>query len=126
MADAAGCPDVEVIDCVLAVVIPAVGSAFDIGHRYLDGLFLEFASPLTEGAEPVEPVDAVVRVEDVDETDDNDEDEFDRVAVFLGGISIRETSSALMEGRPLDEVLDCPHACLLRFWKLGGGATAVM
>jgi hypothetical protein len=126
MADAAGCPEFEVIDCVRAVEIPAVGSAFDIGHRYLDGRFLEAASPFADAAEPVDPADAFVSVEAVEEIDDSDDDEFDRVAVFRGGITIRETTSSLMEGRPLEDVLDCPHACLLRFWKLGGGATAVM
>lgn len=93
--------------------MPAIGSALDMGHKYLEGLFLDAASTFAAGTDPVEVVEAFVNVDDVDEMEDKDEDEFVRVATFLVGMSIRETSSALIAGKLLDDVLDCPHACLL-------------
>jgi hypothetical protein len=125
MADAAEGPDVDVMDWGRVTEIPAVGSALEGGHKDLAGRFLE-ASPFVWTAEAEEPVEALVAVDEVDDWDDRDEDEFDLVAVFLGGMSILETSSALM-AKPLEvALLEAPHADLGIFWKLGGGATAVM
>jgi hypothetical protein len=109
MADAADDPEAAVIDCGLAMDIPAVGSALDVGQIYLAVLFLE-ASPFVCAAEAEDPVEAFVAVEELDETEDSDDDEFDRVTVFLvEGMSILDTSSAPMECRPLGESLEDPH-----------------
>jgi hypothetical protein len=99
--------------------MPATGSDFDMGHRYLDeGLFLDALSPLVVGAGTAVEVELGEDVEPVDEVeanDETDEDEFDRVAVFRGGISILETSSALIELMPLEEPLPELHVDLDRF-----------
>jgi hypothetical protein len=67
-------------------------------------------------------------VEVLDAAEDSelsDEDELDRWAV-LRGMSILETSSALMVFRPLAAPLGPRHPDPLICWKLGGGATAVI
>jgi hypothetical protein len=127
MADAAECPGVEATGCVRAVDKPAVGSALDMGHKYLDvGLFLEPPSPFVAGAEAAEFCDDAETVDELEANDETDEDEFDRFAVFRGGISILDTSSALIEWKPLEAPLPDPHADLEMFCRFGGGATAVM
>lgn len=69
--------------------------------------------------------DEAVTVELVDACDDSEVEELDRGAV-LRGISILDTSSALMLVIPLEAPLAALQP-LRRFdWKFGGGATAVM
>jgi hypothetical protein len=89
---------VDATGWVRAVEMPAVGSAFDMGHKYLDdGRFLEIVSPFAAGAEVVEFCEDAEIVEVFEASEVTEEDEFDRVAVLRGGISILDTSSALME-----------------------------
>jgi hypothetical protein len=126
MAEAADGPDdVDATDCGLAVDIPAVGSALDIGQRYLTGRFLEAASPVAVVPAPLEFADDAEIVEEFDEREFREDEELDRGAVFRD-ISILLTSSALIVCRPLEAPLAEPHADLDRFWKFGGGATAVI
>jgi hypothetical protein len=88
-----------------------------MGHRYLDeGRFLEPLSPFAAGAGAAEEFgEEAETVDEVEASDETDEDEFDRVAVFRGGISILETSSGLIELMPLDEPLPELHVDLDRF-----------
>jgi len=100
---------------------PVTGSAFE-GHKLRVGFFLVPQSPLTLFVAPfvVEGAD-IVELEDACEA--RDEDELVLWAVFRG-ISIRETSSALMLFKPLGASL--PELQREMDWKLGGGATAVI
>jgi hypothetical protein len=83
MAEAAEGPeDVEAMDWGRAVEIPAVGSAFDIGHRYLTGRFL--STPFAAGAAPLEPEEAAEIVDELDDNEEREEEEFERGAVFRG------------------------------------------
>jgi hypothetical protein len=134
IAEAADGPDEAVdTDCGLAVDMPAIGSDFDVGHNPRAVRFREAQSlvcapfiPLTPFAPftPLTPLfwfDAVemVDVEEVEEDIElSDVEEFERCALFLG-MSIRETSSALMLVKPLVGPLEPRH-------KFGGGATAVI
>jgi hypothetical protein len=69
-----------------------------MGHKYLDdGRFLEIVSPFAAGAEAVEFCEEAEIVDVFEASEETEEDEFERVAVFRGGISILDTSSALME-----------------------------
>jgi hypothetical protein len=94
MAEAAEGPeDVDATDCGRAVEIPAVGSALDIGQRYLTGLFL--SAPFAAGPVPFEFVEEAEIVDEFDDSEEREDDEFERCAVFRG-INSRETSSALI------------------------------
>lgn len=57
--------------------------------------------------------------------DDTDEDEFVLGTVFLGGMNIRDTSSALIEFNPFGAA-PLFHPSRGSDWKLGGEATAVV
>lgn len=120
--EAADGPDVEdATDCGRAVDKPAVGSAFEGGHRLRAGFFL--VNPST-GAPFVCTDDAeMVEFEDADEA--IEEDEVVRCAAFRG-MNIRETSSALMEFMPFGAPLGALHPAREMGWKFGGGATAVI
>jgi hypothetical protein len=73
----------------------------------------------TDEAVTVELVDAC------DDSDDSDVEELDRGAV-LRGISILDTSSALMPVIPLEAPLAALQPLRRFVWKFGGGATAVI
>jgi hypothetical protein len=134
MAEAADGPDDAVdIDCGRAVEMPAMGSALDAGHSPRACRFREAQSlavvplvPLTPLTAPapldpllcVEAADMVDVAEDCDDRELSEEEELVRCAL-LRGMSIRETSSALIAFRPLAEALGPRH-------KFGGGATAVI
>ena len=64
-------------------------------------------------------------MDDVELVDDTDEEEFVLCTVFLGGMNIRDTSSALIEFNPFGLVL-LFHPSRGSDWKLGGDATAVV
>ncbi len=72
------------MDCERGLDKPGDGSVFDIGQRYLTRDLREASFEFDCTAETGGAETAVA----VDEVDAREVDEFDRVAVFLGGISI--------------------------------------
>lgn len=131
IAEEAEGPDEAVeTDCGLAVDMPAMGSDFGVGHNPRAVRFREAQSLACAPLVPFTPftpltplcwVDAAERVDEEEVEEDielSEEDEFDRCAL-LRGMSIRETSSALMLVRPLVGPLEPRH-------RFGGGATAVI
>ena len=91
----------------------------------LAGLLRVPQSPFVVGAAPLACADDADPVEVEEAWDDREVDELDRCAL-LRGISILDTSSALMVVRVLEAPL-VAFQPLRRFgWKFGGGATAVM
>jgi hypothetical protein len=64
-------------------------------------------------------------VDEVELDDDTDEDEFVLCTVFLCGMNIRDTSSALIEFNPFGAA-PLFHPSRGSDWKLGGEATAVV
>lgn len=110
-----------------------MGSALEVGHNPRAVRFREAQSLACAPFTPLVPFtpftpltplfwdDAAERV-DVEEVEEeielSDDEELERCALFLG-MSIRETSSALMLVKPLVGPLEPRH-------KFGGGATAVI
>jgi hypothetical protein len=131
MDEAAEAPDEaeEAMDCGLAVDRPAIGSALEAGH--ILRVVRRFGSqlPCTAPLAPLLCADAADMVEfdeEAEEIELRDEEELVRWAC-LRGRSMRETSSALMPFILLGGPSGAFHpALLLREWKLGGGATAVI
>jgi hypothetical protein len=134
MADAAEGPEVaEFTDCGRAVEMPAIGSDFEGCHIPRAVLFREpqsppFTAPFTPfvfgAADCVDMVDEV----DVDEASEfSEEEELERCA-GLRGMSILETSSALIVLRPFVAAPLGPlHPDLLLMdCRFGGFATAVI
>jgi hypothetical protein len=102
-------------------------SVFVVGQNAPLGFFLVVY-------EPESPFDAtlefwlvftVVAVDETELDDDTDEDEFVLCTVFLCGINIRDTSSALIEFNPFGAA-PLFHPNRGSDWKLGGEATAVV
>lgn len=134
IAEEAEGPDEAVeTDWGLAVEMPAMGSDLGVGHNPRPVRFREAQSFACAPFTPLVPftpftpltplcwVDAAERVDDEEveeEVELSEEDEFDRCAL-LRGMSIRETSSALMLVKPLVGPLEPRH-------RFGGGATAVI
>jgi hypothetical protein len=105
--------------------MPATGSDLDAGHMPLAGLLRVPQSPLAVAVAPLGCADEVDMVEVEEAWEDREVEELERCAL-LRGISILETSSALMVVRVLEAPL-VAFQPLRRFgWKFGGGATAVM
>jgi hypothetical protein len=74
---------------------PGEGSVFDIGQRYLTR---DFRGSLEAGWTAAGPgPEAAETAVAVEEEEASEVDEFDRAAVFLEGINILCTSSALIE-----------------------------
>jgi len=91
---------------------------------FLDAL-LRVQSPLVVAMAPLGCADEADTVEFEEAWEDREVEELERCAL-LRGISILDTSSALMAVRVLEAPLVALQP-LRRFgWKLGGGATAVM
>jgi hypothetical protein len=103
--------------------MPATGSVLEAGHSPL-GAFFRAAqvAPSAAGGAPGPLVceDEAVETVDVDEAwDESDEDELERCALFRG---MNILKSSLTGAAPLGTPLGPLHL----FWKLTGGATAVM
>lgn len=98
----------------------------DAGQRLRTGrLWGGIHPPLVVAVAPFCCVDDAEIDEFVDACDDSDVDELERGAV-LRGISILDTSSALMLVIPLEAPLPALQELRRLDWKFGGGATAVM
>lgn len=101
-----------------AVVIPAMGSVLVAGHSPLGALVLRAAhaaaSALEGGTEPLGWDEEAETVDEAEACDESDEDELERLAP-------RGTNRATALGPP-----SALHAWRLMFWKLTGGATAVI
>lgn len=121
MAEAAEGPGpADSTDCGRAVESPAIGSVLDAGHSPFGAFVLRAAHvdaslPLA-GATPFSCDGGAATVGVLDACDDRDDDELLRWALFRG---MNRAPPPL--GTP--SVL---HACRLMFWKLTGGATAVI
>lgn len=104
---------------------PETGSDLDAGQIPLAGLLRVPQSPLVVVVVPLGCVDDADTVEVAEAWEDRELEELERCAL-LRGISILDTSSALMVVRVLEAPLVALQP-LRRFgWKFGGGATAVM
>lgn len=98
----------------------------DAGQRLRTGrLWGGIHPPLVVAVAPFCCVDDAEIDEFVDACDDSDVDELERGAV-LRGISILDTSSALMLVIPLEAPLPALQELRRLDWKFGGGAIAVM
>lgn len=111
IAEAADGPDTAVVvDCGLAVDRPDMGSDLDAGQRLRTGRLCGGIQPppFAVAVAPFCCADEADTVELVDTCDDSDVEELDRGAV-LRGMSILDTSSALMVVMPLEAPLAALH-----------------
>ena len=121
MADAAEEPEpADAMGCGRAVEIPAMGSVLEAGHSPFGALVLRAAHAEASlpfgGATPLACDEDADIVEVLDACEANEDDEFVLCALFLG----------MNMAPPPFGTPSALHAWRLMFWKLTGGATAVI